>query len=78
MKKYERASALPLPYNTGKVLIGSRYVPPMHWPTEEEEKIQLMLLGIPTETTVHQRNAMRYVAFVSVLAAVLYLLSKGV
>jgi hypothetical protein len=78
MKKYERASSLPLPYNTGKVLIGSRYVQPSHTPTAEEETIQLAMLGIPTEMTTHKRNALRYVAGVAVLACVIYLLSKGV
>jgi hypothetical protein len=67
-----------LPYNTGKVLIGSRYVQPMHTPTAEEETIQLAMLGIPTEMTTHKRNAIRYVAGVAVLACVIYLLSKGV
>jgi hypothetical protein len=78
MKKYERASSLPLPYNTGKVLIGSRYMPPLHTPTAEEETIQLALLGIRTEMTTHKRNAIRYVAGVAVLACILFLLSKGV
>ena len=78
MKKYARQSSLPLPYNTGKVLIGSRYVPPMHTPTAEEETIQLALLGIRTEMTTHKRNAIRYVAGVTVLACILFLLSKGV
>lgn len=78
MKKYARASSLPLPYNTGKVLIGSRYVPPVHTPTAEEETIQLALLGIPTEMTTYKRNAFQYVAGVSVLGCILYLLSKGV
>ena len=78
MKKYARQSSLPLPYNTGKVLIGSRYVPPAHQPTEEEETIQLALLGIPTEMTTHKRNVIHYVAGVAVIVCVLYLLSKGV
>ena len=71
-------SGRPLPYNTGKVLIGSRYVPPLHTPTAEEETIQLALLGIRTEMTTHKRNAIRYVAGVAVLGCILYLLSKGV
>ena len=78
MKKYERASSLPLPYNTGKVKIGLCYVPPAPLPTVEEEMMQSVLLGIPTEMTVHKRNIVRYLAGVAVLGCVLYLLSKGV
>lgn len=78
MKRYERASSLPLPYNTGKVKIGLRYVPPAPVFTAEEETMQSVLLGIPTEMTVHKRNIVRYLAGVAVIGSVLYLLSKGV
>jgi len=78
MKKYARQSSLPLPYNTGKVLIGSRYVPPMHAMTAEEEAMQLALLGIRGEMTVHKRNVVRYIGAVALIGSILYLLSKGV
>ena len=81
-KNFSNKHALPsgriVPYNTGKVLIGSRYVPPKQTPSVEGESMQSVLLGVPTQMTTYVRDALCYVAGVSVFGAVFYLLSKGV
>ena len=40
--------------------------------------MQSVLLGVPTQMTTYVRDALCYVAGVSVFGAVFYLLSKGV
>lgn len=45
--QYIKKTEKPLPYNTGKVLIGKHYTPPQHTSpvSEDMEDLQLALLG---------------------------------
>jgi len=56
----------PVPYNTGKVMIGSKYVPPpINYMDEDSEFIQSVVLGL------WERERLAQVKWISYLLALL-------
>jgi hypothetical protein len=62
----------PTPYNTGKVSIGSNYVPKHHYESDETDFWQSVLLG---EYQQQELRKTQWVLYVAVLIAVFILLS---
>jgi len=55
----------PVPYNTGKIKIGSRYVPPpVNYMNDDNEFIQSVLLG---EWEQQRREQVKYFAYLIIL-----------
>ena len=65
------------PYDTGKVLIGLRYTRPAPEMTQDDERIQAVLLGIPPCIPDEIKTFARIGLQVAVACAILYLLAGG-
>ena len=61
-----------VPYNTGKIKIGSKYVPPpVNYMNEDSELIQSVMLGLWVK---ERRHEMKWIVYLLSLALAIFIL----